>query len=278
MILVKFLGDLAKFYATLESAKILQTEIVCLNAPEIPNFPYKKVNSVAEAQDLCKEDFFTYLQEGDVFLQTVGVVLKKHITHYQAIFIRDNIRNFFPLFYNNSLKWKDDLTLSDPNLRIKTLYFSEILVQSNRFWFNDYYVKMQSAIKEKNLTKSITELLDIWKDYQRAEPLFYIALKYREAKQFDLGYIFAKKAIKINRKNTDLNWEEEIYQWKILDELSVCAYWIKKYRESFWASKQILDIVPQSELSRIKSNINYCRAHFPKKTKIKFKEKLKIRN
>ena len=122
--------------------------------------------------------------------------------------------------------------------------------------------------------RSIKELLDIWKDYQRAEPLFYIALKYREAKQFDLGYIFAKKASKINLSFQYSNWEEDVYQWKILDELSVCAYWTKKYRESFSISKKILSLVPISEQPRVKNNINYCRPYLPKKTKIKFKEKI----
>lgn len=274
MILVKFLGNLEKFYNTLESAKTIETNIVCLNVPNISEFSYPKVNSIAEAQDLCQEDFFIYLQEGDVFLKTTKVFLKKHITHYQALFIRDNIRNFFPLFYNNSLKWKDDLTLVDENFRVKTLYFDQITIQSDRFLFDDYYIKMQAAINESDLTKSIADLLSIWSIYKRAEPLFYIAFKYRESKQYDLGYIFAKKASKINLSFQYSNWEEDVYQWKILDELSVCAYWTKKYRESFSISKKILSLVPISEQPRIKNNINYCRPYLPKKTKIKFKEKI----
>ncbi|MEI7717563.1 MAG: glycosyltransferase, partial [Mycobacterium sp.] len=84
--------------------------------------------------------------------------------------------------------------------------------------------------------ESMSELGALWRDTEeaylkawefrptRAEPLWAIARHYRTARRFQLGYLFAKRAVDIPLPVSDnLFVRGDIYAWRAADELAVCA-------------------------------------------------------
>jgi hypothetical protein len=50
---------------------------------------------------------------------------------------------------------------------------------------------------------------------------------------------------------------EKIDNWEFLDELSICAYWIGEYQESYDLCKRLIYICPENEKDRITQNKNF---------------------
>jgi GR25 family glycosyltransferase involved in LPS biosynthesis/glycosyltransferase involved in cell wall biosynthesis len=95
----------------------------------------------------------------------------------------------------------------------------------------------------------------------RAEPLYEIALSYRLADKFELGYEFAKRAAKIPYPERDsLFIAADVYAWRNADELAICAYYTDRMEESFERSCELLEggSLPTSERARVESNRNVC--------------------
>lgn len=75
----------------------------------------------------------------------------------------------------------------------------------------------------------------------RAEPLYAIAAEYRARGEYQLGYLFAQRAAAIPLPEQDILFvDASVYQWRALDELSVCASWIGRHEESFTLCRQLL--------------------------------------
>lgn len=74
----------------------------------------------------------------------------------------------------------------------------------------------------------------------RAEPLYRLANLYRRNEDYPLGYACAAKGLTLQNSKDILFVENWIYQYGLLMEFSICAYWTEKYREAFLASKLIL--------------------------------------
>jgi len=75
---------------------------------------------------------------------------------------------------------------------------------------------------------------------QRAEPLHDLARYFREKMNYGRAYVFAKTGTLIPRPNDILFIAEEVYAWRLLDELAVAAYWVGKYEESKSCCEEIL--------------------------------------
>ena len=50
---------------------------------------------------------------------------------------------------------------------------------------------------------------------------------------------------------------EKVGKWEYLDELSICAYWIKEYQESYNLCKRLIFMCPESEKKRILQNKSF---------------------
>jgi glycosyltransferase involved in cell wall biosynthesis len=74
----------------------------------------------------------------------------------------------------------------------------------------------------------------------RAEPLYQIAFLNRCAENYLKGYKFAKKGLTIPKSNDILFVEPWVYEYGLLLEFSICAYWIKRYTEAWLASQLLL--------------------------------------
>lgn len=74
----------------------------------------------------------------------------------------------------------------------------------------------------------------------RAEPLFRIAQHYRNKGNYMLGYFFAKQALALPHPSDISLIEDWIYDYGLLMELSLDAYYLEKYHESKELSEQML--------------------------------------
>lgn len=102
------------------------------------------------------------------------------------------------------------------------------------------------------------QLMRAW-EYRpsRCEPLHDIAVHYRQNERFLLGHFFAERAAKIPWPTDDtLFIDQEVYQWRALDEQAVCAAWTGRPMETFEICNRILlrSDIPDAERTRIEMN------------------------
>lgn len=95
----------------------------------------------------------------------------------------------------------------------------------------------------------------------RGEALYQLVKYLREAGEYAQGYIYAKigKDLPIPFKDI-LLVRPDIYEWRLLDEFSICAYWLGYYRESQEITLKILSEVlyPREEHERLLANLTWC--------------------
>ena len=96
----------------------------------------------------------------------------------------------------------------------------------------------------------------------RAEALWQLAAYCRERQKYAEGYLFAKVGKDIPVPADRLFLRLDVYQWRLLDEWSICAYWIGQYQESADAGDRLLaeKRFPDRERPRIESNLAFAKA------------------
>jgi GR25 family glycosyltransferase involved in LPS biosynthesis/glycosyltransferase involved in cell wall biosynthesis len=95
----------------------------------------------------------------------------------------------------------------------------------------------------------------------RAEPLYEIARQYRLSEEFELGYLFAKRATRIPYPAQDsLFIQADVYAWRAVDELAICSYHTGQHEESFelWTALLEGPSLPDAERARVESNRDLC--------------------
>jgi glycosyltransferase involved in cell wall biosynthesis len=178
--------------------------------------------------------------------------------------VQDSARN------QNPNKYQDDAALLERVLETETdpfLYsrYTFYLAQSYRdakmlepsieaylkratqgFWDEEVFVSyyMAGNLSER-LGRSRGELLQHHLDAfdscpRRAESLHAAARICRQAGKFHEAYLFAKKGASMLMPPGELFGEPWIYQYGLLDELSVAAYWVKEYQECYDISMRLL--------------------------------------
>lgn len=99
---------------------------------------------------------------------------------------------------------------------------------------------------------------------RRAEPLHDLARYFRDNKRHGSAYVFARTGVNIPRPDDFLLITEDVYAWRLLDELAVAAYWVGNYAEAKTAGEEILRRVRQglrlgaSDFKRIQQNLAYA--------------------
>ena len=92
----------------------------------------------------------------------------------------------------------------------------------------------------------------------RAEPLYKIANHYRMTNEYAKGYKFAKMGIKIPfPQQCVLFVFKDVYDYKLLDELAICAFHLGRYHECQSIHKKLLEqsIIPLNERKIIETNL-----------------------
>jgi hypothetical protein len=94
----------------------------------------------------------------------------------------------------------------------------------------------------------------------RAEALHAASRLCREKNQFAQGYEFARRALEIPQPASGLFVERWIYEYGLLDEFAVNAYWIGRYQECFDACQRLLreHKIPAEMRERISKNAEFA--------------------
>ncbi len=94
----------------------------------------------------------------------------------------------------------------------------------------------------------------------RAEPLCALARYHRERKQFALAHLFSSAAMQIVRPADILFLDDSVYDWRIIDEYAVSAYWLGRFGDALKAVDRLLseNKLPSSELARVEKNKAFC--------------------
>jgi hypothetical protein len=104
--------------------------------------------------------------------------------------------------------------------------------------------------------------LDCWSARpSRAEPLYELARHHRTTGRHALGYLFARQAGETPYPDADrLFVASDLYQWRIADEQSICAYYLGKHRESFELCSRLLagPWLPERERERVLANRDFA--------------------
>lgn len=96
----------------------------------------------------------------------------------------------------------------------------------------------------------------------RAEALWLLARYCRERKRYAEGYLYAKTGIDIPPPAGDILFiRREAYEWSLLDEFALCAYWIGHFAEAVAAGERLLSEArhPPTERARLEANLAFAR-------------------
>jgi glycosyltransferase involved in cell wall biosynthesis len=89
----------------------------------------------------------------------------------------------------------------------------------------------------------------------RAEPLVELARFHRTRDEFALAYLYARQGAVIPRPADRLFVDENTYEWRALDELSIAAFYVGAYAEGLDAANKLLSArVPDADRPRMTRN------------------------
>lgn len=128
-----------------------------------------------------------------------------------------------------------------------------------------FYSYYQAGRIMEILQKPFDEIIRVYfQGYQiapwRAESLWAAARLCRTYCRWDQAYRFSKQALKIRYPEGALFVGQPIYDWAILDEFAISAYWTDNYRESRIAAIQLLqeNKFPPDQKERIEANLKFA--------------------
>ena len=134
-------------------------------------------------------------------------------------------------------------------------------------WFEEtYYSYFKIAMAKKSLNYSENDIEKAFLDAynflpSRTEPFYELSLYFRLRGNFQKGYRYAKKAIKIPFPvDQKLFIYKDFYDWKAKDEFGICAYYIKEYQECYDVCQELLTegYLPEDQRLRIEANRDFC--------------------
>jgi len=96
---------------------------------------------------------------------------------------------------------------------------------------------------------------------RRAEPLHGAARYCRATGKHHQGYMLARQGLELKRPGTGLFVEPWIYDYGLLDELAVTAYWTGRYDKCLEACERLFDDgkMPEEMRERVKMNARFAR-------------------
>jgi glycosyltransferase involved in cell wall biosynthesis len=185
--------------------------------------------------------------------------------------------------YSNDAKILEDALIKEPNNTRYQFYLAQSYRDSSQNekaieayikrvemgeWAEEVYYSlyMIAKIKEKigHPHDEVAEsYLKAW-EYrpERLEALFHAMRKFREQKRFLLAFAIGDVGIKTRGTGDILFVEPEIWQWRLLDEYSLSAYYIGNpeiavERTSAILNASFFESLPIEEKTRLKKNIDY---------------------
>ena len=135
------------------------------------------------------------------------------------------------------------------------------------FWDQEVFVSLYQAAKlkadlgldEEDVLSTYLRAQKVCRD--RAEALHGAASFCRVKERFEQGYRFAQRALGIKVPADGLFLEHWIYDYGVLDEYAITAYWIGKFDDCLRACKRLLreGKIPPEMRDRIEQNARFAR-------------------
>lgn len=195
--------------------------------------------------------------------------------------------------YANDAKILEEALVKEPNNTRYVFYLAQSYRDSNQLeksietyqrrtsmgeWEEEVYYSMymEAKLKEK-LGHPIQEVTDMYSrawEYRpaRLECVFHAMRKLREQKRHLLAFAYGDVAIKTRGTSDILFVEPEIWQWRLLDEYSLAAYYIGNPELSFEKTKAIVNApffkdIHIEEQNRLKKNLEFYKKGAEEKSK-----------
>jgi len=136
-------------------------------------------------------------------------------------------------------------------------------IDMGNWWEEVLYSMIMITCCHKQLNHPMDDILEqMFKTYfyyPKSAEVIYEVLRYCRIKgMYNIGYYIGKIAQKIPfPTNLTLFVRKWIYEYGILDELSICAYYIGKYKESYDLCDYILKSTDNPDRERIEQNKKY---------------------
>jgi hypothetical protein len=192
-------------------------------------------------------------KSGRKFLDDI-LLLEESLSGELSDYMRSRYTFYLAQSYRDSGNW--DMAIKNYQIRSKM-----------GFWKEEEYVSLYNIANiKRNLNHEIDEVIDLYFDAfehspHRLEPIHWIIHLLRLSGRNSRGYIYGRYAVD-NLKIPDgsLFVENWIYEYGILDEFSICAFYSGRGDESIWACNKLLSDgkIPPHYVDRIKNNINFC--------------------
>ena len=135
-------------------------------------------------------------------------------------------------------------------------------------WIEEVYWSLyQIAVLRQQLAQDDAQVIqDYLGAYEvlpsRAEALHGAMRLCRLQNKFYQGYMIADRALRIPMPSSALFTESWIYDYGLLDEFSIAAYYVGEYQESLMASERLINEkkYPASQSERIEKNREFAKA------------------
>lgn len=133
-----------------------------------------------------------------------------------------------------------------------------------QFWHEEVYISLLNAARLSERIAPPAVGLGLYQQAidlvpTRAEAYHGKARLHRARNEFVHGFYIAQKAAELTAPPNGLFVEQWIYDWGVLDELSISAYWAGRYRVALDAGELLLAEAKCPDLDRIRTNANFAR-------------------
>lgn len=132
-------------------------------------------------------------------------------------------------------------------------------------WPQESYVSYVEAFKQRTKRKGKIDLEGIEYlmkafelDPERLEAPFYYIRYLNLSRRFNQSWNFARGLIKNEKKDGKLFLEAFVYEYAFLDEAAVACFHSGNKTFAKLLFEKVLDIIPETEKSRIKTNLSFC--------------------
>ncbi|MBV8662591.1 MAG: glycosyltransferase family 2 protein, partial [Hyphomicrobiales bacterium] len=135
------------------------------------------------------------------------------------------------------------------------------------FWNDEIFMSLFNAAGlMQELGRPVEEVVKVYLRASnvaphRAEALHGAARLLREKERFEQAYDIAKRGVKIPKPDNGLFVQGWVYDYGLVDELSVSSYWTGRYEECLRHCTALLEgrAVPQDMLPRVRANAEFAR-------------------
>jgi len=215
------------------------------------------------------------------YLELPTNVIPVHLIGCKIIFGANGARSNDPEKYLRDAETFEKALLAEPNNSRYVFYAAQsyrdagkkeeslkLYLQRNKMggWIEERYVSLLEAAKIYETISS--DPLVIESAYieafncqpNRVEALSYLCSYCRKFDRLQKSYFYAKIGCGIAKPNNALFLETACYDWKIIDELAIAAYWIGKKQEAANLNQALLKsgMLPVNEKTRILDNLRFC--------------------